>query len=347
MAQFDYANLLSNPDFLSNEELLKMLQNKVSVEETPTQPKLAPAISDEELSKQIYASLGQSLQQQSAQVENLKAQALREAALQKETGVLGRLDIRPFAQAVKGYGATNVAIPTEAPEDRSAILQKLENAVFEAQQGISKQQLEYLKAKAMEAYKEKLLGLGERRFGLAEKRLQSGIEQKGVASIKGDKLLNEYVSKINSIDRANESLFAASKIPVQSLKEYQQNLRSAITSIKGQGGVTERASTYIDSMDQDLAKLTQYFGELDSIPKNHPIILHLKELGDLARNELKQQAAERADIASTVSIAGVKGKLEKAIEPKSTEAKEDPMLKQIKESRAAIEKKMQELSPKK
>lgn len=144
MARLDYASLLGNP------ELLKQLQAQVSEEDTPEQPPVSamairPDMSEADIKKQLYMMLGQSMQQQSAQIEALKEQAAREAALQKETGTLGRLDLRPFAQAARGYGATNVAIPTEAPEDRTAILQKLQQSVSEAQQGLTKEQVNALK----------------------------------------------------------------------------------------------------------------------------------------------------------------------------------------------------------
>lgn len=117
---------------------------------TLTQPEItasaiSPEMSEEEIKKKLYALLGQSFGQQSQQIEALRAQAMREAALQKEAGVLGRLDLRPFAQAAKQYGATTAVVPTEAPEDRTALLSKLQNAVSEAQQGLTKDQVNALR----------------------------------------------------------------------------------------------------------------------------------------------------------------------------------------------------------
>lgn len=131
-------------------DFLKRLQGQVSEEETPEQPQVTaaairPDMSEAEIKKKLYEMLGQSMTQQSAQIEALKAQAAKEKAYQEQIGALGKLDLRPFAQAAKGYGATNVYIPTEAPEDRTAILNKLENAVAEAQQGLTKDQVLALK----------------------------------------------------------------------------------------------------------------------------------------------------------------------------------------------------------
>jgi len=118
--------------------------------DNPVQPQITasairPDMSEEEIKKQLFALLGQSFGQQTQQIEALRQQAEAEKKRQEEMGALGRLDLRPFAQAAAGYGATNVAIPSEAPLDRTAILSKLQSAVSEAQQGLTKDQVNALK----------------------------------------------------------------------------------------------------------------------------------------------------------------------------------------------------------
>jgi hypothetical protein len=118
---------------------------------TPMQPEVTasvirPDMSEAEIKKKLYELLGQSMGEQTAQIQVLKNQALKEQAMQEQAGVLGNLDLRPFAQAAKGYGATNVAVPSEAPADRTALLAKLQNAVSEAQQGLTKEQVNALKS---------------------------------------------------------------------------------------------------------------------------------------------------------------------------------------------------------
>lgn len=98
-------------------------------------------LSEDELKKKLYEMLGQSFGQQTQQIEALKKQAELEKKRQEEMGALGKLDLRPFAQAAAGYGATNVAIPTEAPVDRTKLLSGLEQAVSEAQQGLTRDQV--------------------------------------------------------------------------------------------------------------------------------------------------------------------------------------------------------------
>lgn len=152
----DYAKLFQNPEALGlmspeemglvDPEAFRQLQEQVTLSQTPVQPEVTaqairPDMSQGEMQKQLYNLLGQSFTEQSKQIEQLRAQAAKERELQDQMGALGRLDIRPFAQAVRGYGATNVAVPEEAPKDRTEILNKLEQAISSAQQGMTRDQV--------------------------------------------------------------------------------------------------------------------------------------------------------------------------------------------------------------
>jgi hypothetical protein len=57
---------------------------------------------------------------------------------------LARLDLRPFAEAVKGYGATTVAAQL-APEDRSEFLRKLRQDVQHGQGALTDDEINFLK----------------------------------------------------------------------------------------------------------------------------------------------------------------------------------------------------------
>ena len=151
---------------------------------------IRPNMTEAEIKKKLYEMLGKSFSQQNAQIEALKAQALKEQATQEQLSSLGKLDLRPFAQAVKGYGATNVAIPAEAPEDRTAMLAKLQNAVSEAQQGLTKDQVGALKS-MMEDRKNAQLAKSEENFDL---RLRSTINT------------SEEAKKIRNIGSLNQKL---------------------------------------------------------------------------------------------------------------------------------------------
>lgn len=278
--------------------------------ETPMQPKIQPE------EPNIYDSLLKSMGQQEQYVDTLKKR-LEE---QKQDSGLQYLDLRPFAQALRSYGVS-VEDPS-APMDRRSAMQALEDKIQQASLGLTKEQVNYLRAKALGAAKEKSSSLAERRLALSEKRLKTMLDQKALQRLSSDPLIKEYSGKINSIDRANKSILGATNLPVASLKEYQQNLRSAITTIKGSGGVTERAETFVNSAEQDIAKLKTYLtGELDTLDRNDPeiaaLIDHLQEMGQKARDELEYQALLRSDIVSQTSTSTMKGKLKESLAPKT------------------------------
>jgi hypothetical protein len=157
MAQpLDFSALLSDPAFA--EEFKKGYAKGEAIAQTVAttpmqppvegieeQPEMPIPSSSRDMQKQMYALLQKSMGQQQAQVEQLKAAAEKEKQRQEQMGVLGRLDLRPFAEALKGYGATGVAVPKEAPEDRTEILRKLQAAVSDAEQGLTKEQVAFMK----------------------------------------------------------------------------------------------------------------------------------------------------------------------------------------------------------
>jgi hypothetical protein len=164
---------------------------------TPMQPEVTasvirPDMTEAEIKKKLYELLGQSMGEQSLQIEALKAQARKEQALQEQAGTLGNLDLRPFAQAARGYGATNVAVPAEAPVDRTALLSKLQGAVSEAQQGLTKEQVNALKS-MMEDKRTAQLEKSQENFDL---RLRSTINS------------SEEAKKVRSIGVLNQKLTA-------------------------------------------------------------------------------------------------------------------------------------------
>lgn len=217
MAQLDYAQLLNNP------ELLKKLQAQVSEADTPEQPPVTamairPDMSEADIKKQLYMMLGQSMQQQSAQVEALKAQAEQERKRQEQIGSLGRLDIRPFAQAARGYGATNVAIPTEAPEDRTGILQKLQQSVSEAQQGLTKEQVNALRNMMEDRQRANQLAQDKRSEQNFALRLRSTINT------------SEEAKKIRNIGTLNQKLSNLEKLVEKTGAELTGKEKAALDS---------------------------------------------------------------------------------------------------------------------
>lgn len=122
------------------EQALKVASAVKTAETMPVEPMPAQNSSLEELFREKFQA---GLEQQRQQAEMLK-QRLEEEQADPRNSTLSRLDLRPFAEAIKGYGATNVAT-AQAPEDRTKIKMALEEMVTKAQQGISDDELAYIK----------------------------------------------------------------------------------------------------------------------------------------------------------------------------------------------------------
>jgi hypothetical protein len=272
-------------------DLLKKLQAQISEEDTPEQPAVTaaainPDMSEADIKKKLYEMLGQSMTQQSSQIEALKAQAAKEKAYQEQIGTLGKLDLRPFAQAAKGYGATNVYVPSEAPEDRIAILNKLENAVSEAQQGLTKDQVAALK-NMMEA--------GQQRGALQALQSEENRKMRMFENVsrKFDKPQQELADFYQAHDAFKSALGAGDVAAVQSaLSNYSR--------MTGEKGVLT---------DQDIARvitptISLKFAQLRSKLLSDPNTPVPKEiLTSLSSGLDRLKAAAETKIASKINAA--------------------------------------------
>ena len=84
------------------------------------------------------------MEQQQAGVRQAQEALRKEQERQAGLGVLGRLDLRPFAEALRSYGSTSVA-QAQAPEmteaQRQEFLRKLQAQVQGAQEGMTREQV--------------------------------------------------------------------------------------------------------------------------------------------------------------------------------------------------------------
>jgi hypothetical protein len=247
---------------------------------------IRPNMTEAEIKKKFYEMLSKSFSQQNAQIEALKAQAAKEKSFQDETGVLGKLDLRPFAQAIKSYGVTDITAPTEAPEDRTAILNKLENAVSEAQQGLTKDQVAAFK-NMMEA--------GQQRGALQALQSEENRKMRVFENVsrKFDKPQQELADFYQAHDAFKSALGAGDVAAVQSaLSNYSR--------MTGEKGVLT---------DQDIARvitptLSLKFAQLRSKLLSDPNTPVPKEiLTSLSSGLDRLKAAAETKIASRINAA--------------------------------------------
>lgn len=118
----------------------------------PPQVPMQPSVFDEmqsakspkEQQRLLFKLMSQSMEQQQAGVRQAQEALKKEQERQAGLGVLGRLDLRPFTEALRSYGSTSVA-QAQAPEmteaQRQEFLRRLQAQVQGAQEGMTKEQV--------------------------------------------------------------------------------------------------------------------------------------------------------------------------------------------------------------
>ena len=105
--------------------------------------------SPKEQQKLLYQLMSKSMEQQQAAATQAQEAFKKEQERQAKMSALQKIDLRPFAEALKGYGSTSVA-EAQAPEmtemQRQELLRKLQSQAAEAQQGVTKEQVAALKS---------------------------------------------------------------------------------------------------------------------------------------------------------------------------------------------------------
>lgn len=117
-------------------------------DEAPAQPsvfdEMQAATSPKQQQQLLFKLMSQSMEQQQAGVKQAQEALRKEQERQAGMGVLQKLDLRPFAEALRSYGSTSVA-QAQAPEmteaQRQELLRKLQAQVQGAQEGMTKEQV--------------------------------------------------------------------------------------------------------------------------------------------------------------------------------------------------------------
>jgi hypothetical protein len=203
----NYAEMFSDPEFLRQMQEAQA----AAVAQTPMQPQVqgieAPSMSasfsmtempksEKEIQAAIRQKFMESQAQQEEQMKQQKALLAQEMERQKQLGVLGRLDLRPFAQALQQYGSTTAVVPTSAPTDRLDAIKQLQEQIQRGQRGLTQDQIGFLRT-MMEDKRNSQLGQSQENFDL---RLRSTINS------------SEEAKKVRSIGVLNQKLTALEDI---------------------------------------------------------------------------------------------------------------------------------------
>jgi hypothetical protein len=305
MAQpLDFSALLSDPAFA--EEFKKGYAKGEAIAQTvattpmqppvegiEAQPEMQISGNPKDMQKQMYALLQKSMREQQSQVDQLKQQAQKEREKQEQMGVLGRLDLRPFAEALKGYGATGVAVPKEAPEDRTEILRKLDAAVSQAEQGLTKEQVAFMK-NIMDDKKSAQADISLRN---AEVRETKSVVDPLLKITAGGSDLMQNLGQI-------ESVVFKKEIPVQELRQIVTKFGKTMGEV---GAQTEgdRAAYFDPTIMDRLEIITNKFGMGGTIPNNDPSVQAILAQMKYNREQASAGIARKAQgIADTYGSQG-------------------------------------------
>lgn len=191
----------------------------------PLQPQLQSITqlpqTDQKIKELIRKKFLESQQLQQQEIEQAKQRLAIEQAKQAEAGVLGNLDLRPFAEAARQYGATTAVVPKEAPESNAALLEKLRQEVVKNQQGMTDDQINFLRT-MMEDRKNAQAALSQGNQDLRIRSLVNSSEQAkkirniGTLSTKLknlEGLVNSVGAEITGADKAKlESAFKDAEV---------------------------------------------------------------------------------------------------------------------------------------
>jgi hypothetical protein len=264
-----------------------------SIKETPVQPEVTaeeimpPKMSQAEMQQKMYQLMQKSMGQQEKGIEQLRQSVAQEQQRQEAAGALGRLDLRPFAQAMRQYGSTTVAVPKEAPEDRTEILRKLQGAVSQAEQGLTKEQVALMR-NLMEDKKSAQADISLRN---AEVRETKAVVDPLLKLTAGGSDLLQNIGQI-------ESVVSKKDIPVQELRQIVTKFGKTMGEV---GAQTEgdRAAYFDPTIMDRLNIITNKIGLGGTIPSSDPsvqaIIAQMKYNREQAAAGIARKAGGIAD----------------------------------------------------
>lgn len=253
-----------------------------SIKETPVQPEVTAEeiqperMSQAQMQQKMYQLMQKSMGGQSEQIEALKQAVAKEQERQEQAGVLGRLDLRPFAQAMRQYGSTTVAVPTEAPEDRTEILRKLQKELTTAKGGLTDDQINFLKT-MMEDKKSAQADLSRRNAEVRETKLV--VDPLLKLTAQG----SETAQNIGQI----ESVVSQKNIPVQELKQVITKFGKIMGEVGAQTE-NDRLAYYTPTVEAQVETFFNRLGNVGTVSASDPGVQALVN----QLRVIRQQAAE-------------------------------------------------------
>lgn len=122
--------------------------------------------------------------------------------------------------------------------------------------------------------------------------------QMTVQAIKRDPVMNKQIPMYLQLGNALSVLQNVDKLTPQQIQEAQQNVRQGL-NLTGKSGVQERERDYINTLGLNVDSIEQFLsGDLANVPKNSPIVEHVKQLAQIEQENVKNQVDDRLAVAS-------------------------------------------------
>jgi hypothetical protein len=332
-----YEDPVLNEQF--RQSALKSYTQSVTNANTPKQPEI------QQNDASIYDAMLRSMGEQ----ENYTKQLKKRLKDREEEGNFQYLDLRPFAQSLRSYGVG--VEDTAAPMDREATMQALQDKIQQATSGLTKQQVDYLRTKALQAAKEKSSSLQEQKFELQKKKaadVQTRFEQTYGLKLTGRAVTatKNYIDRWDTLEREVSTIENSENFNAPMFASAQTTIKNAISSLPGGGTGEERKKQYLENLNTIMSEFKGKFtNDLDTISRNSPEVRHLLNLAKIVKADLGKQAMRKAESSMQASPEAFKEDLKLRLEEdQKTSAKEDPLLKQIEESKKRIQQQMDVLN---
>lgn len=283
---------------MNDPEKLKLIQEQ-AMSTTPMQPQVQgigmPELptKEKDIQRLIRQKFLESQLQQQQAVEESKRLLAEEMQKNQELGVLGRLDLRPFAAAARQYGATTAVVPTEAPTDNKELMAKLRSEIQKSQQGMSNEQIGFLKT----MMEDKRAAQADISLRNAEARETKAVVDPLIKIIAKGSDFKQDLGQIESVVNKKE-------IPIQ---EFRQIVTKVGKALGEAGAQTEgdRASYYDPTVEDRVNQYLNKIGFSGKISVNDPSVQAIIAQLKYSRQQASEGIARKADsIAETYGSPG-------------------------------------------
>lgn len=283
----------------------QVIARQIAESPQPEQPEITPPEVTSKISPQelFLNQMAQEQRRKEALIQPLIKQqqqdveAKRGALKSYLESTTPKLDLSPLAALVDSSTGSKFAGSYQAPQgvnELSDRVQKAQAGISDAQKGLTETQTKAANDSAMSKYL-----LGQQRLQHQDAQLDDKFAfraHKGVVdALNNNKALANELGQLRTLDNAYSGIINAQSVSPQQVDEFQQAVVKSL-SITGTSGVHEREKRLFDNLNMELARKAQYWGgDISKIPKDDPVIQHIKDLAQIMAKNTQEQLKDQID----------------------------------------------------